>query len=249
MIDVLAAILLQAQPNLPATSGSAEFWAFWILAPIALGSGVSVVLLRNPVHAALMLVVNFFMIAVLFAVLEAQFLAVVQIIVYAGAIMVLFLFVIMLLGVDRPQERARDRIPGQRPAAVLLGVLLFAALLVGVAAPYLSSASACNVPPQAAAANECRGLAEINAAPGGNPRGIGRVLFTTYVWPFEVASVLLVIAALGAIVLGRKREDPSDLYEERAGTPRRATPEPQEPAGELVIPRVRAGADSQEPRR
>jgi NADH-quinone oxidoreductase subunit J len=237
----LAMVLAQAQPtdpSLPATSGPAEFWAFWILAPIALGTAVSVVLLRNPVHAALMLVVNFFTIALLFAVLEAQFLAAVQIIVYAGAIMVLFLFVIMLLGVDRPRERARDRIPGQVPAAVLLGVLLFAVLLVGVAGPYLSRTSACNVPPQAAAVNSCQGLAGVNAAPGGNPRGLGRALFTTYVWPFEVASVLLVIAALGAIILGRKHEDPTDLYEEPRGT-RRAVPGPDKPADQ---PRAREQA-------
>ncbi|MGH8901333.1 MAG: NADH-quinone oxidoreductase subunit J [Egibacteraceae bacterium] len=224
MTGALTTVLAQVQPDLPATSGSAEFWVFWVLAPIALGSGVSVVMLRNPVHAALMLVANFFTIAVLFAVLEAQFLAVVQIIVYAGAIMVLFLFVIMLLGVDRPQEWGRDRIPGQRPAAILMGILLFAVLLVGVAGPYLSGASACNIPPQAATGTPCQGLAGVNAAPGGNVRGIGLALFTTYVWPFEVASVLLVIAALGAIILGRKREDPTDLSEGPAQKTRPAAP-------------------------
>jgi NADH-quinone oxidoreductase subunit J len=222
MTGVLAAILAQATPNLPATSGSAEFWVFWILAPIALGAGVSVVMLHNPVHAALMLVVNLLTIALLFAVLEAQFLAAVQIIVYAGAIMVLFLFVIMLLGVDRPQDWGRDRIPGQRPVAILLGVLLLGALLVGVAGPYLSAASACNVSPQATAPTGCQGLAQVNAVPG-NVQGIGRVLFTTYVWPFEVAGVLLVIAALGAIILGRKREDPSDFVEAPARKRRRAS--------------------------
>lgn len=233
MIGALTAVLAQAQPTdptLPATSGPAEFWVFWILAPIALGAAISVVMLGNPVHAALMLVVNFFVIAVLFAVLEAQFLAVVQIIVYAGAIMVLFLFVIMLLGIDRPQEWGRDRIPGQRPAAILLGVLLLAALLAGIAGPYLSSASACNVPAQAAATGGCQGLAAVNAAPGGNVRGIGRILFTTYVWPFEVASVLLVIAALGAIILGRKGEDASDLFEAPADRSRGPAPSPEAPA-------------------
>lgn len=256
MMPMLAAILAQpANPNLPATSGSAEFWVFWVLAPVALGSAISVVMLRNPVHAALMLVVNFFVIALLFAVLEAQFLAVAQIIVYAGAIMVLFLFVIMLLGVDRPQEWGHDHIPGQRPVAILLGALLFAVLLFGVAGPYLSGAWACNVPPQEAAVTGCEGLAGVNAAPGGNVRALGRVLFTTYVWPFEVTSILLMIAALGAIILGRKDDDPSELFEEPVGM-RRAVPGGGGSAEPLGTSGVRAGAqrppeggDSMEARR
>jgi NADH-quinone oxidoreductase subunit J len=249
----LAMVLGQAQPtdpSLPMTSGSAEFWVFWILAPIVLGTAVSMVLLSNPIHASLMLVMNFFAIAVLFAVLEAQFLAVVQIIVYAGAIMVLFLFVIMLLGVDRPQGLGRDHIRGQRSAAILLCALLLVALLVGVAGPYLSGASACNIPPQATSAAGCQGLAGVNAAPGGNVRGIGRILFTRYVWPFEVASVLLVIAALGAIVLGRKREDPSDLVETSAGRSGDISLPADQPASELAHPGVRVGGeDPQEARR
>ena len=202
-----AVLLAQADPSLPVTTGSAEFWVFWILAPIALGAAISMVVLRNPVHAALMLVVNFFVIALLFAVLEAQFLAVVQIIVYAGAIMVLFLFVLMLLGVGSEEEEGRE-IPGQRPAALVLGIVLFAALAVGVAGPFLGAQYACNV-----AAEGCRGFAAINGQSGGNVRGLGALLFTDYVWPFEVASVLLVIAAVGAIVLGRKREPSDDLAE------------------------------------
>ncbi len=215
---MITALLAQApvDPGLPATSGSAEFWVFWILAPIALGAAIAMILLRNPVHAALMLVTNFVMIALLFAVLEAQFLAVVQVIVYAGAIMVLFLFVLMLLGVGREQETGKE-IRGQRPAALVLGVLLFAALVAAVASPFLGPAAACNVAPDpvTAAGTACRGLAA--AVPGGNVRGIGELLFTRYVWPFEVASVLLVIAAVGVIILGRKSEDSSDLVE--AATP------------------------------
>ncbi|MGH8906298.1 MAG: NADH-quinone oxidoreductase subunit J [Egibacteraceae bacterium] len=233
----LAAVLAQADPSLPATSGSAEFWVFWILAPIALGAAISMVVLRNPVHAALMLVVNFVVIALLFAVLEAQFLAVVQIIVYAGAIMVLFLFVLMLLGVGSEQEAGRE-IPGQRPVAILLGVLLFATLAVGVAGPLLGAGSACNVAPDPAATGPaCRGLAAFNSAEGGNVRGIGELLFTTYVWPFEAASVLLVIAAVGAIILGRKRDDPTETTEAVA-------PVAQMPAAEMME-RARAGADQE----
>ncbi len=203
----------------PASSGTAEFVVFWIVAPIALGAAISVILLRNAVHAALMLVLNFFAIAVLYAMLEAQFLAVVQVIVYAGAIMVLFLFVLMLLGVDR-DLRFTDRIRGQKAGAVLLGVALFGALVVGVAQPYLGSESACTGAVASDSSSRptppipCRGLAAANAEEtGGNVAGIGRLIFTDYVWPFEVTSLLLVIAALGAMVLGRRAEQPSDLVD------------------------------------
>jgi hypothetical protein len=107
-------VLAQAQ-----TGGAAEFWVFVIVGAVALGSAIAMVLLRNAVHAALMLVVNFFTIAIFYAVLEAQFLAVIQIIVYAGAIMVLFLFVIMLLGVSKDGAARDDRrgSAGSRPSS------------------------------------------------------------------------------------------------------------------------------------
>ena len=98
-----------------ATSG-AEAVLFWVFAAIALGSAVAVVALRNVVHAALMLVVNLLSVAALYLGLQSSFLSIVQVIVYAGAIVVLFLFVIMLLGVDR-DEVLTERIPWQRPAA------------------------------------------------------------------------------------------------------------------------------------
>lgn len=216
--------LLAQAAGQAAQSGAAEFWVFWLLAPISLGAALAMVLLRNPVHGALMLVVNFFTIAVFYAVLEAQFLAVIQVIVYAGAIMILFLFVLMLLGVDRETDYAPDRIRGQRTAALLLGVVLLVGLVGAVAGPYLGTDAACTANPAVTAARDdagaqarpCEGLAAVNAAEGGNPRGIGQLLFTDYVWPFEVTSVLLVIAAIGAMVLGRRREDPADLVEQGA---------------------------------
>jgi NADH-quinone oxidoreductase subunit J len=197
-----------------ATGGAAEFWVFVIIGAISLGSAISMVLLRNAVHAALMLVINFFTIAIFYAMLEAQFLAVTQIIVYAGAIMVLFLFVMMLLGIAT-QEPRRSRGAGQRIAGILVGVLLFGALATSVAAPFMGPASVCGPGQEAGAGIPCAGLAEANA--DGNVQELGRELFTTYVWPFEVTSVLLVIAAIGAMVLGRKTEDPSELTD--AGTP------------------------------
>jgi NADH-quinone oxidoreductase subunit J len=195
----------------------AEFWVFWVIAPMALGSAIAMVLMRNAVHAALMLVASFFMVAVLYAVLEAQFLAIVQIIVYAGAIMVLFLFVLMLLGVayDEPSGQG---VRGLKPAALVLGVILFLGLAVGVAGPYMGAGSVCDGGADAALAaaeaggDPCAGLAAANA--DGNVRGVGLLLFTTYMWPFETTSLLLVIAAIGAIVLGKRREDPADLVDQ-----------------------------------
>jgi NADH-quinone oxidoreductase subunit J len=211
----MTSLLAQADTAATATSGTAEFIVFVIVAPLSLAAAISVIVLRQPVHAALMLVLNFFTIAVLYALLEAQFLAVVQIIVYAGAIMVLFLFVLMLLGVER-DLRFAERIRGQRAAAVLLGVILLVALVAGVAGDYLGPESACT---EAAAENaegddpRCEGLTTVNAAEGGNVGGIGALLFTDYVWPFEATSVLLVIAALGAMVLGRRHEDERELID------------------------------------
>jgi NADH-quinone oxidoreductase subunit J len=206
------AVLAQVVTETPGAT-IAEFWVFVLVGAVALGSAITMVLLRNAVHAALMLVVNLLSIAVLYAVLEAQFLAVTQIIVYAGAIMVLFLFVIMLLGLARQEPRAHRM--GQRVAAVVIGVLLFGGIATSVAAPFLGPASVCTDGQQATEGVPCAGLAEANA--DGNVQGIGRELFTRYVWPFEVTSLLLVIAAVGAIVIGRKREEPADLTD--AGTP------------------------------
>ncbi|HVM20793.1 MAG TPA: NADH-quinone oxidoreductase subunit J [Egibacteraceae bacterium] len=209
-----------AQAAEAAGGSSAELVVFIIVGALSLGSAVSMVMMRNAVHGALMLVVNFFTIAVFYAVNEAQFLATVQIIVYAGAIMVLFLFVIMLLGVDRQDDPTRrDNVRGVKPAAIVFGLVLFTALAVGVAGPYLGTQSACPSPAAAEGAvtdrAACRGLAEANEQ--GNTEGVGALLFTRYVWPFEVISVLLVIAAIGAMVLGRREEDPADLVDAVAG--------------------------------
>jgi NADH-quinone oxidoreductase subunit J len=207
--------LLAQTAAVPATGGGAgEFWVFLVVGAISLGSAISMVVLRNAVHAALMLVINLLTIAVLYAVLEAQFLAVTQIIVYAGAIMVLFLFVIMLLGIHRDEPRDA-KVGPHKVAAVLIGVLLFGGIATSVAAPFMGPASVCGPGQQPGAGVVCAGLAEQNA--DGNTQGIGRRLFTDYVWPFEVTSVLLVIAAVGAMVVGRRGEDPTDLTE--GGTP------------------------------
>ena len=109
----------------------ADWYVFWVIAPISVLSGIAMVLARNAVHAALLLIVNFFTLAVFFLILGSPFLFVVQIIVYAGAIMVLFLFVIMLLGVDR-SESLVERLKAQRWLAVVLGAGLVAEVATAV---------------------------------------------------------------------------------------------------------------------
>jgi NADH-quinone oxidoreductase subunit J len=167
--------------------GTAETVVFWVLAPIALLAALAVVLARSAVHAALFLVVDLFCLAVFYAVQDAPFLAAVQITVYAGAIMVLFLFVLMLVGVDRSDSLV-ETLRGQRVAAVLLA-LGFAGLLgFGISDAVLDMDSV--------------GLEAANRE--SNVLGIARLLFTDYVFVFEVTSALLIVAALGAMVLAHK---------------------------------------------
>jgi NADH-quinone oxidoreductase subunit J len=167
----------------------AEFVTFVILAPVSVLSALGMVLNRNAVYSALLLVVNFFCLAAFYVLLEAQFLAAVQVIVYAGAIMVLFLFVLMLLGIGN-EDVLRETIKGQRPAAALLGVLL----LVVVGAALLSGAFSGGGQGSLQAANA-----------GGNVQAIGRLLFTRYAFAFETVGLLLVVAAVGALVLGKRQ--------------------------------------------
>jgi len=166
-----------------------EAAVFAVGAVICVAGAAGVILNRNPVHSALSLVATLFGVAVLFIAQEAHFLAAVQVIVYAGAIVVLFLFVIMLLGVDRSEDLADEPLVGQRPAAVVVGLLLG-----GVLAGTLSAAT-------------ITGLRSVGGeADDGTPNvtQIGRLLFTDYLFAFEVTSVLLVIGVVGAVVLARR---------------------------------------------
>ena len=163
-----------------------DLLVFWIVAPISVGAGILMLLQRNAVHSALFLILSQFTLAVMFALLGAHFLAAAQVIVYAGAIMVLFLFVIMFLGVDR-REALVEPLRGQRALAIGLGALLVAVVFVAIRLGV--------------------GLA---TAPGPAPRGdnveaVGRTLFTKYFVPFEVTSILLIVAAIAAMVLARRR--------------------------------------------
>ena len=169
----------------------ADLILFWVFAPISVASGVAMLLMRNAVHAALFLIVNFFCLAIFYLILGAPFLFAVQIIVYAGAIMVLFLFVIMLLGVDRIEDVRELRLIAQRPIAIVLGVGFVAEVFFAVRTAIGFSR---HVP---------AGFDAINK--GGNAQAIARVLFRTYFFPFEVTSILLIIAAIAAMVLAQRK--------------------------------------------
>ena len=157
---------------------------------IAVGA-VGVVTMRNPVHCALSLVMTLFGVAVLFVQLDAHFLAVVQVIVYAGAIVILFLFVIMLLGVDRADDLGVEPIKGQRPMALIIGV----ALIVSALTVIVTLGDALTGAPST---TKALGPAEDNA------KALGELLFTRYAFAFEITAVLLTIAVIAAVVFSRK---------------------------------------------
>ncbi|HEX2289875.1 MAG TPA: NADH-quinone oxidoreductase subunit J [Pseudonocardiaceae bacterium] len=166
--------------------GLGETVAFWILGPLALAGGLAMVFARNAVHSALWLAQTMLCLGALYMVQQAPFLGFVQIIVYTGAIMMLFLFVLMLVGkesVDSVVEVLR----GQRVAAALAGIGL-AALLVAMLGRALTGVTAA-------------GLIGVNTTSGGNVANLGRILFTDYLFPFELTSALLITAAVGAMVL------------------------------------------------
>ena len=179
---------LALAPVLAATA--VDTGVFIVAAAVILSGAVGVVTGRNPVHCALSLVLTLFGVAVLFVAQDAQFLAAVQVIVYAGAIVVLFLFVIMLIGVDREEDVRAEPLRGQRPAAIAVGVLGLAELL-GLARFHHWVTG---TPSGAGAAS----------GPGSNVEKLARSVFTRYLLPFEITSALLVIAVVGAVVLARR---------------------------------------------
>jgi len=192
LVGQLAEFVAQAQPEPPVptvpaadTIGTGEAIAFWILGPLALAGGLGMVFARNAVHSALWLVLTMLCLGLLYMVQQAPFLGVVQIIVYTGAIMMLFLFVLMLVGRDA-SDSVVEVLRGQRLAGAVLGIG-FAGLVVSAVARSLADI-------------EPLGLAGANAD-GGNVAQIGRLLFTDFLFPFELTSALLITAALGGMVL------------------------------------------------
>ena len=172
-----------------------ELFVFLVAGGACIAGALGVVLNSNPVHAALSLVGTLFGVAVLFVAQEANFLAAVQVIVYAGAIVVLFLFVLMLLGVDRAEDLSIEPLGGaQRVAALLIGV---AVLALPLFAFWSTEGDATGVGPATGASNRIDdGVADV--------KQLGESLFTTYLFAFEVTSVLLVIAVVGAVVMARR---------------------------------------------
>jgi NADH-quinone oxidoreductase subunit J len=166
---------------------------FVLASAMVLAGAVGVVVRSNPVHAALSLVLTLFGIAVHFVALEAHFLAAVQVIVYAGAIVVLFLFVIMLLGVDKAEDLSIEPFPIQRPLAGVVGIgiagLVIAAVVRGRDALQEGS--------------------PLEADGDSNVRALAQNLFGDHVFAFEFTSVLLIVAVAGTVLLTRKSKRPA----------------------------------------
>jgi NADH-quinone oxidoreductase subunit J len=184
--------------SVPMVTGAAV--AFWMLAPVMILGALGMILARKPVHSALCLATVMISLAVQYAALQAPFLFVVQIIVYTGAILMLFLFVLMLVGVDITESLV-ETIKGQRTLAILAG-LGFGALLVFAVGNAIVGPNI--------------GLRADNEEYGGNVQGIAALIFDRYVFAFEATSALLITAAVGAMVLAHqerltKRRTQADL--------------------------------------
>ncbi len=162
---------------------------FFVCAAAVLTGAFGVVIARNPVHSALFLLQTLLGVAVLFLQLNAALVAAIQIVVYASAIVVLFLFVITLLGVDRHEPLA-DPHRFQRPAAIVIGVLVPVQLIVLAGRHWTTGVHSARAP--------------LDQPPSGNVEVLAKALFTDYIWAFEMTAVLLVIAVVGGVVLARR---------------------------------------------
>jgi NADH-quinone oxidoreductase subunit J len=186
----------------PGEAATTQNVVFWVLAVISVAAGLGMILARRAVHCVLLLAVVMLSLAILYAMAGAPFLAFVQIIVYTGAVLMLFLFVLMLVGVSSADSIV-ETIKGQRLAAGVVGIAMLVLLALGIGH---------------AAIGPARPLNASNSA--GNVSGIADLIFTKYVFPFEVTSALLITAALGAMVLAhRERTKPKptqrDLSKQR----------------------------------
>jgi NADH-quinone oxidoreductase subunit J len=208
-----------------AQMSAGEAVTFWILGPLALAGAFGTVLARNAIHSALFLVLTMGCLGAFYFVQEAPFLGAVQIIVYTGAIMILFLFVLMLVGRDS-SDSIVETLRGQRVAAAVLGIA-FAGLAGGAIYRALDD-------------TPLAGLAALNAD-GGNVTRIAELLFTRYLFAFELTSALLITAAVGAMVLAHVEREPGERRTQRQLSRERfrsGTPQP------LPGPGVFATSDS-----
>ena len=186
-------------------TSTGEAVAFWVLGALALVGAVGVVLAVNAVYSAMFLAMTMIILAVFYMIQDALFLGVVQVVVYTGAVMMLFLFVLMLIGVDSA-ESLKETLRGQRVAAMLAGVG-FGVLLIAAIGN--------------AATGNFVGLTTANA--NGNVEGLAALIFSRYVWAFELTSALLITAAIGAMVLAHRerferRKTQRELSQERFRT-------------------------------
>jgi NADH-quinone oxidoreductase subunit J len=157
---------------------------FWILGPLAVVAALGMLLVKKAVHSAILMAFVMIVLAIFYIAQDALFLGIVQVVVYTGAVMMLFLFILMLVGVDS-SDSLTETIRGLRPIAITAAIG-FGGLLVSLLG-------------RATIGRNAVGLSEANAV--GNVQALAQLLFSTYVWPFEVVSALLITAALGAMVL------------------------------------------------
>jgi NADH-quinone oxidoreductase subunit J len=181
--------------------------SFFVLAGVALASGLGVILFRNAVYSMLSLILNLLSLAFFFLMLNGMFIATIQVLIYAGAVMVLFLFVVTMLTADDARVGGRDRLRWQWGAGFFLAVIFAGSLSLALLQGSVAR-DACTFDPQ--------GCLAAQVAQHGNTETFGLALFHAYSFPFEVTSVLLVIAVLGAVVLGQRalragREAPLEL--------------------------------------
>jgi NADH-quinone oxidoreductase subunit J len=160
---------------------------FFYFASVIVATAALVVAFRNPVYSALALLVMFFHVAGLFVTLHAEFLAIIQILIYAGAILVLYLFVVMLLNLRR-----EERFHHQMAVGLFLGCVLFAEAVLLV------------VKGETSLGADLPALQDSSQLAQGNTESIGELLYTTYLFPFEVASLILLVAMVGAVILTKK---------------------------------------------
>jgi NADH-quinone oxidoreductase subunit J len=181
-VDVIAALATDTAGQ----TTTAEAVLFWVLGSVAVIAAIGVVAAPKAVYSAMFLATTMIVLAVFYIAQDAPFLGVVQVVVYTGAVMMLFLFVLMLIGVDS-SESLRETIRGQRIAAIIVGLGFGILLIAGIGNVSVAGFT---------------GLAQANA--GGNVQGLAALIFTRYLWAFELTGVLLITAALGAMVLAHR---------------------------------------------
>jgi NADH-quinone oxidoreductase subunit J len=178
--------LAAAAADTAGRTSTTEAVLFWVLGTVAVLAAIGVVAAPKAVYSAMFLAATMIALAVFYIAQDALFLGVVQVVVYTGAVMMLFLFVLMLIGVDS-SESLVETIRGQRIAAIIVGVGFGILLIAGIGSVSVAGFT---------------GLAQANA--GGNVQGLAALIFTRYLWAFELTGALLITAALGAMVLAHR---------------------------------------------